>query len=181
MTLGETLEAERHLLRARSRFERFRDQIRHAQVNETLARLYTLTENYEVALQCILNAVAVLEQTDEEALVAEALTTQAVVYSRSRRFSDAKQTFADAYKVAERYGDYEGSASPLLSMLEEICEELDDEERDRVAVRLAALIDPKRQTSLRARFTNVLSHLREMHSLKIVYEPEPAVIGVQPS
>ena len=60
-------------------------------------------------------------------------------------------------------------------------EELDDEERDRVAVRLAALIDPKRQTSLRARFTNVLSHLREMHSLKIVYEPEPAVIGVQPS
>ena len=181
MTLGETLEAERHLLRARSRFERFRDEIRHAQVNETLARLYTLTENYEVALQCILNAVAVLEQTDEEALVAEALTTQAVVYSRSRRFSDAKQTFADAYKVAERYGDYEGSASPLLSMLEEICEELDDEERDRVAVRLAALIDPKRQTSLRARFTNVLSHLREMHSLKIVYEPEPAVIGVQPS
>jgi len=173
MTLGEMVDAEKYLLRARLRFERFRDEIRRAQVNETLARLYMVTSNYECALQSVLMAVAVLEKTDEEALVAEALTTLAVVYCRLRRFTEAKKIFADAYKVAERYGDHEGCASPLLAILEEICEELDDEERKQVANHLTALIGSKRQTSLRSRFTHVMTHLRQVHALTIANEPDP--------
>lgn len=173
MTLGEMVDAEKYLLRARRRFERFRDEIRRAQVNETLARLYTATSNYDRALQSVLMAVSVLEKTDEEALVAEALTTLAVVYCRLTRFIEAKKIFADAYKVAERYGDREGCASALLAMLEEICEELGDEERKGVANHLTALIGSKRQTSLRSRFTHVVTHLRQVHSLTILYEPGP--------
>lgn len=173
MTLGEMVDAEKFLLRARRRFERFRDEIRRAQVNETLARLYTVTSNYDSALQSVLMAVSVLEKTDEEALVAEALTTLAVVYCRLRRFTEAKKTFGDAYKVAERYGDHEGCASSLLTMLEEICEELDNEERKGVANHLTALIGSKRQTALRSRFTHVVMHLQQVHSLDISYEPDP--------
>ena len=166
MTLGHSVEAEQHLLRARSRFERFRDYVRRAQVNGTLARLYTFTERYDLALECVSDAVLVLEKTDEEALVSEALTTKAVVLGRLHQFKKAKATFADAYKVSERCGNQDGCATALLLMLEETCEELDEDKRRTLGARLRALITSMPQTSLMNRFQKVRDHLIEVHSVE---------------
>ena len=74
--LGRFDEAEPHLERARRLLEAFEDKIRTAQVQDTLARLYAATGRLNLADFASESAVACLEACDEEALLAEALTTR---------------------------------------------------------------------------------------------------------
>ena len=91
-------------MRARVRFDRFRDDVRRAQVNETLARLYIFTERYDLALECVSDAVLVLEKTSMKKRWCQKHLQRK---SRSRAITavkKAKATFADAYKVSEDLG-----------------------------------------------------------------------------
>ena len=59
-----------------------------------------------------------------------------------------------------------GCATALLLMLEETCEELDEEERWTLGARLGALIASMPQTSLMNRFQKICDHLMEIHSIE---------------
>lgn len=151
LSLGLLDESEKHLLRSRRLFEGYSDNVRGAQVNETLARLYLETKQYSLAHRTIERAIETLELTDGEALLAEALTTKGVVASKLERYTDAKRSFDAAYRVAERCGDHEGAGRALLIMFEEMGERLEQRETIQVSEKLKKLLATTQQTALLGR------------------------------
>src|SRR5687768_17600566 len=90
LTLQRFQDAEAHLFRARDLFEKFGDQVRRAQVDETIAQLRIGSQQYDVAEKAIKLAVNTLEGSGEDTLLAEALTTQGLILCRLGHRQDAK-------------------------------------------------------------------------------------------
>lgn len=139
LTLGAWDESEQHLLRARRLFETLGDDSRRAQVNETLSRLYIATSQFTLADSTIDEAIQVLERTEGEAVLSEALTTRGIVKCRLDRFASAQKAFEAAYQVSERCGDREGARRALLSMYEEMGDRLDLDEISQILGKLKKL------------------------------------------
>ena len=143
LNLNAHQDSECHLLRSSRLFEAFSDVVRGAQVKETLARLYVATERYVIAHNAIKKAVQILEQTDNEALLAEALTTNGLVESRLGNYAHAKSILQAACCVAERCGDYEGAERALLILLEELRHQLEAAEKLQISDKLRILFSTK--------------------------------------
>jgi DNA-binding winged helix-turn-helix (wHTH) protein/tetratricopeptide (TPR) repeat protein len=159
LSLGLLDESEKHLLRSRRLFDGYSDNVRGAQVNETLARLYLQTKQYSLAQRTIERAIETLELTDGEALLAEALTTKGVVARRLDRYTDAKRSFEAAYRVAERCGDHEGAGRALLIMFEEMGERLEQRETLQVSEKLKKLFATTQQTALLGRVEKSIAEI----------------------
>jgi TolB-like protein len=152
LSLERFEEAERHLLWARKLFDGLNDKIRRAQVDETLARLHLATAQFDQAERTIDLAIGALESGDEEALLAEALTTKGVILCRQGRHAEAKGILEGAHRVADRCGDSEGAGRALLVVIEEMCELLGDQERRELGARLNKLLVHSQQTTTLDRF-----------------------------
>jgi TolB-like protein/predicted negative regulator of RcsB-dependent stress response len=152
LTFGHLEEGEKHLCRARKLFDGLSDRVRRAQVDETLARLYIVAQRLDSAEDAVAQAVATLETGDEEALLAEALTTKGLVLYMLGRHSEARGTLEGGYRVAERCGYIEGAGRALSIVVEQMLEELGPSERRELATRLKKLlaypIPPSRQQRL---------------------------------
>lgn len=159
LNLGSYEESEQHLLRARRIFGALCDNVRGAQVNDTLARLYMETTQYAQAEKVIDLAVEILERTDSEAILAEALTTKAIVACRVGRYSDAKRSLEAAYKVAERCGDHQGAVKALLGLVEEMPDRLDQGETLNVMRQLTRLASIIQQPSFAARIEQAVGQI----------------------
>ena len=153
-------EAESHLLRARRSFDRLKDKIRSAQVDDSLARLYLAQGNFSAAETIIEGAVRTMEMGDEDALLAEALTTKGTIFCRARRFTEAKRALEDAHRLASRCGDKEGAGRALLVLMEEMSELLEVGERKIIGARLAELLSSSEQPSILRRVRRCLEDLR---------------------
>jgi tetratricopeptide (TPR) repeat protein len=160
LTLNAWEESEKHLLRSRQFFEALSDKFRRAQVNETLTRLYLATNRYLDAAIAIEDSIQTLESTDSEAILCEALTTGGIVCSRLGKRSKAKDRFEAAYKVAERCGDREGGRRALVSMFEEMTEDLSDEELRQLLVRLEKLYSITEPSSLSTRVERTITQIQ---------------------
>jgi signal transduction histidine kinase/ActR/RegA family two-component response regulator len=163
-TLKRFDEAQLHLGRAHKLFEEFGDQVRRAQVDETLAQLYLASGQYDSAERSIKLAVDTLETSGEDALLAEALSTQGLVLCRLGRRYEAKPTLERAQRVAERCGDREGAGKSLLILIEELCEHLGDDERREIGARLDQLLANSQQASTRERLHNCLARIAAAHA-----------------
>jgi signal transduction histidine kinase/ActR/RegA family two-component response regulator len=164
LTLKRFEEAQLHLQRARKLFDGFGDGVGCAQVDETLAQLYLASERYELAERSIRLAVDTLETSEEDALLAEALSTQGLVLCRLGRRYEAKPTLERAQRVAERCGDREGAGKSLLILIEEMCEHLGDDERREIGARLDQLLANSQQASTRERLHNCLGKIAAAHA-----------------
>jgi tetratricopeptide (TPR) repeat protein len=151
LNIGAYKESERHLLRSSRLFKAFSDVVRGAQVSETLARLYIATERYSLAQEAINKSVDILELTDGEALLAEALTTKGLVESKLGHFSKAKTSFQAGCSVAERCGDSEGAGRALLILLEELGHQLDDNEKLQMSEKVKAVFATTQQRAIQTR------------------------------
>jgi len=128
-----------------------------------------------------------LEGSSEEALLAEALTTQGLVLCRLGRKQEAKPIIERARRIAERCGDRESAGKALLIVIEEMCDQLPDDvktwfgkitrstERMRALIidilnysRLSAEVPVFRRTDLQTMFTETLEDfevaIREKHA-----------------
>lgn len=112
-------QARPHLDEARSLFDSFGDAVRRAQVEETISQLLIKEENYESAATFVESAVETLRGSGEDAVLAEALTTQGLIYSRLNRGVEARYAFTEALHMAERCGDREGCGRAALIQLDE--------------------------------------------------------------
>jgi tetratricopeptide (TPR) repeat protein len=160
LTLGSDQKALRHLLRSQRLFECLSDSVRGAQVNETLARLYLYIKQYSVAFELAKRAVKTLELTDCEALLAEALTTKAIVLNRLERPNEAKRTFEAAYNVAARCGDTEGAGGALLIMYEEMRGRLGHREENQLLRKFKALFADTQQTAVQIRVERAIAEIK---------------------
>jgi signal transduction histidine kinase/ActR/RegA family two-component response regulator len=164
LTLKQFQNAQDHLSRARSLFEQFGDQIRRAQVDETIAQLKLGCGQYHSADKSIKLAVTTLEGSGEDALLAEALTTQGLVLCRLGHRQEAKPIIERARRVAERCGDREGAGRALLILIEEMCDQLPDDERREIGAHANQLLANSQQQATRERLRKCLDMIAEAHS-----------------
>jgi signal transduction histidine kinase/ActR/RegA family two-component response regulator len=156
-------EARSHLERAQSLFDGLADTIGCAQVDETLAQLYLASENYELAQRSIQLALNTLEGSGEDALLAEALTTQGLILCRLGQRQGAKPIIERARRVAERCGDREGAGKALLILIEEMCDQLADDERREIGAQANQLLANSQQNATRERLKKCLEMIAEAH------------------
>ena len=164
LTLRRFDQAECHLNRASDLFGRFGDQIKRAQVDETVAQLYVAKREYERAECAIESAVQTLEDRGEDALLAEALTTQGIVMCRLDHKQEAKPIIERARRVAERCGDRESAGRALLILIEEMCEQLPDDERREIGAQANQLLANSQQHATRERLRKCLERIAEAHT-----------------
>src|ERR1044072_1363617 len=100
LNLNRLEEAETHLQRARTLFSQLGDSVGCAQVHETLAQLHLISGKHAVPSDAIDLAVRALETSGEDALLAEALTTQGLIVCRLGRRQEAKPILEPARRVA---------------------------------------------------------------------------------
>lgn len=164
LSLGRLEEAEIYLERAKSLFSRLGDSVGCAQVNDTLAQLHLMSGNCEVANKAINLAVDALEASGEDALLAEALTTQGLIMCRLGQRQEAKPILERARRVAERCGDREGAGRALLILIEEMCDQLPDDERREIGAQANQLLASSQQNATRERLRKCLDMIAEAHS-----------------
>jgi signal transduction histidine kinase/ActR/RegA family two-component response regulator/predicted negative regulator of RcsB-dependent stress response len=157
-------EACVHLDRARRLFEMLQDNVRRAQVDETLAQLYLASGKYGLAEQAIKLSVETLEISGEEAFLAEALTTRGIVLCRLGKKQEAKPCFERAQRIAERCEDNEAAGRALLILIEEMCEQLADDERREIGAQANQLLANSQQPATRERLRKCLETIAEAHT-----------------
>jgi signal transduction histidine kinase/ActR/RegA family two-component response regulator/predicted negative regulator of RcsB-dependent stress response len=157
-------EACVHLDTARRLFEMLEDNVRRAQVDETLAQLYLASGKYDLAEESIKLSVETLEISGEEAFLAEALTTHGIVSCRLGKKQEAKPIIERARRVAERCGDREGAGRALLILIEEMCEQLGDDERREIGAQANQLLANSQQQATRERLRKCLETIAEAHT-----------------
>lgn len=156
LKLGRFEDAEARLVHARRLFEQFNDTVRKSQVDDTLARLYIATNRLDLSDAASQRAVEGLEANDEEALLAEALTTRGILFCRLRRFTEARASLEGAWRIAQRCGDSEGAGRALLVLCEEMHNQLDPSERHQIAIRVRELLEHTQMASTRCRLEKCL-------------------------
>lgn len=156
LKLGRFAEAEKRLVHAQKFFEEFHDLVRKSQVDDTLARLYLATNRLDSADMASYRAVTCLEASDEEALLAEALTTRGQLFCRLKRFTEARAILEGAWRIAQRCGDSEGTSRALLVLFEEMYNQMDKTERHYIAARLRDLLETTQTASIRSRVAKCL-------------------------
>src|SRR6266446_6535634 len=119
-TIEKYAEAHKHLDRARHLFFAQRDEGAVAQVDDTRARTLLAEGRIAEAERVARNAVRTLEKGDEQAVLAEALTTHGVALARLGDHSSARRLLQRAIEVAETTGDPEGAGRARLSIIEEL-------------------------------------------------------------
>jgi signal transduction histidine kinase/ActR/RegA family two-component response regulator len=157
-------EACIHLDKARRLFETLNDNVRRAQVDETLAQLFLASQRYELADRATSLSVETLEISGEEAFLAEALITRGIVLCRLGRKHDAKPIFERAQRVAERCEDYEAAGRALLILIEEMCDQLADDERREIGAQANQLLANSQQHATRERLRKCLDTIAEAHT-----------------
>jgi len=162
--LARLAEAKPHLLRARELFKTLADTVGCAQVDETLAQLYLSSDDYESAQTTIELAVNTLEDSGEDALLAEALATKGLIVCRLGHRQEAKSILERARRVAERCGDREGAGRALLIIIEEMCEQLADDERREIGAQANQLLANSQQHATRERLRRCLEMIAEAHT-----------------
>lgn len=119
-TIGRYAEAHSHLDRARHLFLELKDIETAAQVDDTRARTHLAQGNLREAERFARSAVSTLEKGDEQALLAEALTTHGIALARLGIHPRSRTLLQRAIEVAETAGDLEGAGRAHLSLIEEM-------------------------------------------------------------
>jgi len=122
-TIGRYKEAHTHLDRARHLFLELKDLETAAQVDDTRARTLLAEGRTREAERFARSAVQTLEKGDEQALLAEALTTNGIALARLGNHARSRVLLQRAIEVAERAGDLEGAGRAHLSLIEEMGEQ----------------------------------------------------------
>jgi tetratricopeptide (TPR) repeat protein len=119
-TIGQYADAHMHLDRARTLYYELNHRGNAASADETRARTFLAQGKLADAERLVRAAIRVLERGDEQAVLAEALTTYGIVKARLGKFVRARQLLDRAIDVAETCGDVEGSGRAKLSIIEEL-------------------------------------------------------------
>ena len=145
ITLKQLEKAESHIKRARQLYERRYDKVYRAQFYDTQARFYLATEEFDLAEEAIAKSIGTLEESGEEAWLAESLTTQGVLLCRMGRYRPAKRVLQRACQIAERSGNSVVAESALLVLIEEMHDQLENDERLELRAALDRLFTASQQ------------------------------------
>ena len=137
---GKHAEAHEHLDRAHLLFSSLKDIVHTAQVDDTRARVLLAQKRNLDAQKISRAAVHILEQGDEQSLLAEALTTHGVALARLGHFEESRLMLERAVEVAFQAGDNEGAGVAALTIIEELGERLAADEMTSLYERADSLL-----------------------------------------
>jgi CheY-like chemotaxis protein/Tfp pilus assembly protein PilF len=118
-TLGRYEDAHENLDRAVRLFKRLEDDGLLAQVNETRARVLVAEGRYGEADGVIVEVIKTLKKGGENALLADALTIQGVVWARTELHEQSINVLRHALTVAQDSGASSNAAHAALTLIEE--------------------------------------------------------------
>jgi DNA-binding NtrC family response regulator/Tfp pilus assembly protein PilF len=167
LTLTKFEEAHEHLDCARRLFVTLKDEGSVAQVDETRARALLAQGLNAEAEKIVRSAVQTLERGGEQALLAEALTTQGLAQARLKQYDLARVTLERALDVAEQAGDLEGAGRAALTLIEELTARLSGDELRESYGRADQLL-------ARTKHTETIARLRECARRVIETRPRHA-------
>jgi CheY-like chemotaxis protein/tetratricopeptide (TPR) repeat protein len=121
-------QAHEHLDIARQLFLRLKDAATAAQVDDTRARTLLAQGHAGEAERIARQAVRALEKGDQQALLAEGLTTHGIALARLGNHIRARATLERAIEVAETVGDLEGAGRAKLCIIEEFGDKISGKE-----------------------------------------------------
>jgi CheY-like chemotaxis protein/tetratricopeptide (TPR) repeat protein len=122
--LGRFADAHRHLERAERLFVEKDDQLHIAQITETRARTFLAEGRLQEADRAVRAAIKTLERGGEQALLAEAVTTQGLVSARMGNYLRSKVLLDRAVEIAASAGDFESAGRAKLCIIEELAEQI---------------------------------------------------------
>ena len=117
-------EAHKHLDHARRIFTRLKDKHAAAQVDDTRARVFLKEQRDAEAERVARASVRILEQSERQSLLAEALTTHGIALARLRRYSAALATFRRALNLAQQTEDRNRVADVTVTVFQELGDRL---------------------------------------------------------
>ncbi|MGB7922452.1 MAG: tetratricopeptide repeat protein [Pyrinomonadaceae bacterium] len=117
--LGNYQEAHDYLERARIILERVGNLSNLAQVDETRARILAAEKRYQEAELIINGVVRTLEKGGEQALLTDALITQATILARLGNVERSITTFNLAINIGEQAGSECNAGLAAVSLIEE--------------------------------------------------------------
>jgi len=117
-------EAHEHLDHARRIFTSLKDRNAAAQVDETRARVFLKEKRNAEAEKVARASVRILENSDRQSLLAEALTTHATALARLGQYGIALASFRRALALSEQIGTFNRAADVALTMFREIGDRL---------------------------------------------------------
>ena len=91
-----------------------------AQLEDTRARVFLGQDRLTDAERTIRQAIRALERGDQQAFLADALTTYGVILARLGRHARSRELLERAIEVAEISGDIEGAGRAKLCIIEEL-------------------------------------------------------------
>lgn len=117
--LGRYDEAHEHLDRAQLIFTKLKDPGNLAQVDETRARVLVAESKYRDAERIIIDVIKTFEKGGEVALLADALTIQAVIWARLGIVESSITILHRAMRIAQDSGALVSAGHAALTMIEE--------------------------------------------------------------
>lgn len=130
---GRFKEAHEHLNYARRLLMHLKDSGGVAQVNETRARVFLAQGHNSEAERVARAAVRTLENSGQQALLAEALISHATALARLGYYSQARSAFQRAVGVAQMAGALNRAQDATQRMAQELGERLETEETPAIA------------------------------------------------
>ncbi len=122
--LDDNKNAHSHFDRAIYLYTKVKDKVHAAQVYDSKANALLAEDDLSGAETAARTSVAMMRTGDEQSLLAESLTTLAVVLSRRGNFAEAVHSFVDAKEAALKVGDMESAGDAVLTQLEELQSDL---------------------------------------------------------
>lgn len=118
--LNDPQNAHLHFDNAISLYTKLKDRTHAAQVYDNKAQALLAEGQFEDARIAAQASVAMVRNGDEQALLAESLTTLGVIYARSGNTDEGARSFHEAKEIALTVGDVDGAGNALLTHLEEL-------------------------------------------------------------
>lgn len=119
-TIGRFEEAQEHLIRARALHLSAGDHGGAAGADDTRAQAFILEGKYEHAERAARSAVRSLNQGEEHALLAEALTTHGKALARLKQAPVAKAALDQAVEIAQNAGNPDRGGIAAVTAIEEL-------------------------------------------------------------
>jgi CheY-like chemotaxis protein len=158
-TIRKFTKAHEHLDRAQALFTSLKDKAHIAQVDDTRARVLLEAGRVAEAEKFARSAVRALEEDDQQALFAEALTTYGIALARSGNHQQAQIALQSAVEVAQNAGDTEGAGLAALIIIEELGEHLTTDDLTATYHRAADLLASSRNMGTHARLSACASRV----------------------
>ncbi|HEX8888064.1 MAG TPA: tetratricopeptide repeat protein [Pyrinomonadaceae bacterium] len=164
-TIHKFSESHEHLDRAQALFTSLKDKVHIAQVDDTRAKVLLEAGRVAEAEKFARAAVRVLEEDDQQALYAEALTTHGIALARLGQHEEARETLQKAIEVAQNAGDTEDAGLAALSIIEELGEHLLIDDLGVVYQRAVELLSSSRNIGTHARLSACASRVLFLSAL----------------